>query len=164
MARASLVTALLAATLACDPAPQAPAPAQAPQKAPATPANPAPAAPTPATPTPAPVATPATPTPVAIPTKLEAPTPDPITRPFDEAMARSEASRLAEQAFAARKDLVGADGKPVGPHKFPPEDFIGGLEGKRWKLRDEPPAGAWARVEFGEFGEKPKVEVGFAGR
>jgi hypothetical protein len=144
MVRASLAPILLAACLACDPAPQPPAAAQTPQKAPA-----------PTTPTPPPVATPA---------KLAEPEPDPITRPYDEAMARDEASRLAERAFAARKDLVGADGKPVGPHEFPPGEFVGGLEGKRWKLRNEPPAGAWARVEFGEFGDNPKVEVGFAGR
>ncbi len=107
--------------------------------------------------------TPTAPPVVAAPARTE-PTPDPITRPLDESQARQEASRLAEAAFAARKDLVDGAGKPLGPQEFSPEDFRGGLEGDRWKLRDEPPAGAWAQVSFGKFGEHPEVEVGFASR
>jgi hypothetical protein len=97
-----------------------------------------------------------------IPARPDDPTPDPITRPLSEADARSEASRLARAAFAARKDIVDADGKPVSTPDFPPAAFVGGLEGGRWKLRIEPPAGSWARVSFGAFGEHEQVEVGFA--
>lgn len=108
-------------------------------------------------------AAPATPTtPAPIPARHDDPTPDPITRPLSEADARSEASRLARAAFTARKDIVDADGKPVSTPDFPPAAFVGGLEGGRWKLRIEPPAGSWARVSFGAFGEHEQVEVGFA--
>ena len=123
------------------------------------PAEPASGSPVKAT-APAPTATPPA---IVTPAKTE-PTPDPITRPLDETQARQEASRLAEAAFAARKDLVDGAGKPLGPQKFAPEDFRGGLEGDRWKLRNEPPAGAWAHVSFGKFAEASEVEVGFASR
>jgi len=136
MLRAPFVVVLLACSVACSATTQAPAPEKSPPRTASAP-DPAPA-------------------------KLSEPVPDPITRPLDEHQAQAEASRLAEQAFADRKDIVDAAGRPVGPHKFPPEEFVGGLEHKRWKLRNEPPAGAWARVSFGEFGTDPQVEVGFA--
>lgn len=88
--------------------------------------------------------------------------PDPITRPLDLGQARQEVSRLARAAFTARKDIVDAGGKPVATPDFPADEFLGGLVGDRWQLRIEPPAGAWTRVSFGRFGERPEVEVGFA--
>lgn len=87
--------------------------------------------------------------------------PDPITRPLSEEEVRREATRLAERAFVEAAP-VGADGRPVPPARFPPEDWIVEERPNGWALRNEPPAGEWARVEIGAFGNDPRVEVGFA--
>jgi hypothetical protein len=87
--------------------------------------------------------------------------PDPITRPLSEAEVRSEATRLAERAFVERAP-TGVDGRPVPPATFPPTDWIVEQRPNGWALRNEPPAGAWARVEMGAFGNDARVEVGFA--
>jgi hypothetical protein len=87
--------------------------------------------------------------------------PDPITRPLSEEEVRREATRLAERAFVEAAP-VGADGRPVPPASFPPADWIVEQRPNGWALRNEPPAGEWARVEIGAFGNDPRVEVGFA--
>lgn len=92
------------------------------------------------------------------PTEIE---PDPITRPLSEEEVRREATRLAERAFVEAAP-VGAGGQPVPPARFPPEDWIVEQRPNGWALRNEPPAGEWARVEIGAFGNDPRVEVGFA--
>jgi hypothetical protein len=78
-------------------------------------------------------------------TALAEPMPDPITKPLSEQEARSEASRLARDAFTKRSDIKDANGKKPAPAAFAVKH-----EKQRWSLSIDPPAGAWA------------VDVGFA--
>jgi len=89
------------------------------------------------------------------------PEPDPITRPYDEEMARREAARLATRAFA-EQTFHDAAGDVVPPREFRAEQFTAERRDDRWFLEREPPAGAWARVSFGLWGTHEEVEVGFA--
>ncbi len=86
--------------------------------------------------------------------------PDPVTRPMDEAMARQQAAHFANRAFAARK-FTGYKGVP---DPFRPKDFRAELQGDRWVLSRQPPAGPSADVSFDMFGSHEKVSVGWANR
>lgn len=95
-------------------------------------------------------------------TAMAEPTPDPITKPLSEQEARGEASRLARAAFEKRTDIKDASGKKAKTPAFEPKAFAVKHEQKRWTLTIDPPAGAWAHVSFGDFGDHPTVDVGFA--
>ncbi len=95
-------------------------------------------------------------------TAVADPTPDPITKPLSEQQARGEASRLARAAWDKQKDIKGADGKRPNKPAYPADRFTVKHEANRWTLTIDPPAGAWAHVSFGDFGDHVKVDVGFA--
>jgi hypothetical protein len=90
------------------------------------------------------------------------PTPDPITRPISEAEARDLAVEIARD-YHARHRTTGADGQPIRPPDFAPEDFTAELRDGRWYLLHAPEGGGWTRVSFVAYGPGPNrdVQVGF---
>jgi hypothetical protein len=92
----------------------------------------------------------------------EMPTPDPITKPLSEDEVRGEATRLARAAFEADAKIVDASGKRVKTPAYEPKRWTVKHDGARWQLDIDPPAGAYAHVTLGAFGDNPKVDVGFA--
>lgn len=90
------------------------------------------------------------------------PEPDPITKPLSVDEARAEATRLAKAEWAKHKDIVDAAGTPVEVPAFSPLAWHVDHPNTDWKLDIDPPAGAFAHVQFGPFGDHPKVKVGFA--